>query len=402
MLSAGKDKIIKGFNLDNAKILPEDFHNCSNTLNENNVDDATAQQHEQVNNFHVQNIDVSSETRDSYVDTNESTGGANISSQANYSTRPSLPLVLHEQPVLCCCISGSNLITGSADGSVRIWDCESLQLVASCRLHSSWVLCLSTHLSLPIIVTGSHDTTLFVFDQRTQQPIVNFCGHKDDITSCDISPDGKFVVSGSTDKTVKLWVIPDDDLGVSKTIVKATLNADCIQSDATATCFDDFLLWQNTDHNSPIIMCRFHLKSPVIISCDAAGIVQFNRVDTGQLVCTVISEQDCIRKATAFQFSSDCNFLAVGTPSGSLSMYRPPCVSLNELPFLSNDHFVYNNLQMFQLHDSCKTLGLCFGPAPNMDCRGTIITNNRLGSSSKNFPDIEIGKTWQRHFLRCC
>ena len=37
--------------------------------------------------------------------------------------------------------------------------------------------------------------------------IITFQGHTDDITSVDFSPDGKFVLSGSDDNTIKLWDI---------------------------------------------------------------------------------------------------------------------------------------------------------------------------------------------------
>ena len=55
------------------------------------------------------------------------------------------------------------------------------------------------------IVSGSYDNTLKLWDVKTKKEIKSFKGHKDRVTSCAISYDGKFIVSGSNDKTLKLW-----------------------------------------------------------------------------------------------------------------------------------------------------------------------------------------------------
>ena len=61
------------------------------------------------------------------------------------------------------------------------------------------------------IVSGSNDKTLRVWDAATGQPIGQpLTGHTDPVVSVAFSPDGHRVVSGSTDKTVRVW---DADTG---------------------------------------------------------------------------------------------------------------------------------------------------------------------------------------------
>jgi WD40 repeat protein/serine/threonine protein kinase len=55
------------------------------------------------------------------------------------------------------------------------------------------------------VVSGSKDKTLRLWDLTTKKCLRTFEGHKKDVTAVAITPDGRFVVSGSTDSTLRLW-----------------------------------------------------------------------------------------------------------------------------------------------------------------------------------------------------
>ena len=61
------------------------------------------------------------------------------------------------------------------------------------------------------IVSGSFDQTLKVWDTQTGQETLTLKGHSEAVTSVDFSPDGKRIVSGSGDKTLKVWDISSLD-----------------------------------------------------------------------------------------------------------------------------------------------------------------------------------------------
>ena len=61
------------------------------------------------------------------------------------------------------------------------------------------------------IVSGSYDNTLKVWDAQTGQETLTLKGHSEAVTSVDFSPDGKRIVSGSGDKTLKVWDISSLD-----------------------------------------------------------------------------------------------------------------------------------------------------------------------------------------------
>ena len=55
------------------------------------------------------------------------------------------------------------------------------------------------------IVSGSSDKTIKIWDFKTGKCLNTLEGHSYSVNSVAISPDGKYIVSGSYDKTIKIW-----------------------------------------------------------------------------------------------------------------------------------------------------------------------------------------------------
>ena len=55
------------------------------------------------------------------------------------------------------------------------------------------------------IISGSYDQTIKIWDVKTGKLLKTFTGHSDDINSLALSKDGKILVSSSGDKTIKIW-----------------------------------------------------------------------------------------------------------------------------------------------------------------------------------------------------
>ncbi|MFM6375544.1 MAG: WD40 repeat domain-containing protein, partial [Microcystis panniformis] len=55
------------------------------------------------------------------------------------------------------------------------------------------------------LVSGSYDNTIRLWNVETGQEIRTLTGHDRSVSSVNFSPDGKTLVSGSWDKTIKLW-----------------------------------------------------------------------------------------------------------------------------------------------------------------------------------------------------
>ena len=70
------------------------------------------------------------------------------------------------------------------------------------------------------VVTGCSDTTVRIWDVVTETEIKKLKGHSDPVRSVAFSPDGKYVVSGSLDETVRIW-----DVRSGKEIYKLKMNS---------------------------------------------------------------------------------------------------------------------------------------------------------------------------------
>ena len=71
--------------------------------------------------------------------------------------------------------------------------------------HSSYVNSVSVTPDGRSVVSGSNDKTLRVWDLETGRCIQILEGHSDSVNSVSLTPDGRRVVSGSNDKTLRVW-----------------------------------------------------------------------------------------------------------------------------------------------------------------------------------------------------
>jgi WD40 repeat protein len=90
---------------------------------------------------------------------------------------------------------------------IRIWDSETSEMVAGpFRGHKDWVTSVGFSPDGKYVISGSGDKTIRVWDSGTGEKVAGpFSGHTDLVTSVEFSPDGKRVVSGSRDKTLRIW-----------------------------------------------------------------------------------------------------------------------------------------------------------------------------------------------------
>jgi len=100
---------------------------------------------------------------------------------------------------------GKLIASGASNpGAVQIWDSRSHEPVGNAGKHESRItsVCFSPDSSW--LVSGSKDKTVRMWDCRTGQAIGSpFLGHTSYVTS--VCTDGQRIVSGSKDKTIRIW-----------------------------------------------------------------------------------------------------------------------------------------------------------------------------------------------------
>jgi WD40 repeat protein len=100
---------------------------------------------------------------------------------------------------------GKNIISGSRDNTMRIWNRESKCCETTLEGHSNWVLSVAVSPDGKHVVSGSLDKTVRIWDIDNKCCEATLKGHSGTVLSVAVSPDGKRVVSGSGDKTVRVW-----------------------------------------------------------------------------------------------------------------------------------------------------------------------------------------------------
>ena len=87
-----------------------------------------------------------------------------------------------------------------------MWDAQTGKLVSDpLEGHTDWVTSVSFLPDGKYIVSGSYDKTIRMWDAQTGKLVSDsFEGHADVATSVAFSPDGRYIVSGSYDKTIRM------------------------------------------------------------------------------------------------------------------------------------------------------------------------------------------------------
>ncbi|XP_077591759.1 WD repeat-containing protein 37 isoform X1 [Stigmatopora nigra] len=103
-------------------------------------------------------------------------------------------------------VGGRQVVTASWDRAANLYEVETSELVHALTGHDQELTHCCTHPTQRLVVTSSRDTTFRLWDFR--DPSIHsvnvFQGHTDTVTSAVFTV-GDNVVSGSDDRTVKVW-----------------------------------------------------------------------------------------------------------------------------------------------------------------------------------------------------
>ena len=194
-----------------------------------------------------------------------------------------------------CCVAfspdGTLLVSGSDDCSVVLWDMQNHSLVRSFKGHtdSVWTVAFSPHGN--VIASGSNDSTIRLWDPMVPESIAVLRGDMGRLSSVAFSPDGTTIASASSDGTVRIWNVR------SRQPVGLPLY----------------------DHAGPVLSLVYTPDGQQILSGADDGTIHIWDGFTGELLSRTRSKSGGIR---TLSISSDGNRVLAGSRDGILAWTR--------------------------------------------------------------------------------
>ncbi|EFA85552.1 putative protein serine/threonine kinase [Heterostelium album PN500] len=111
----------------------------------------------------------------------------------------------HRKAITAICLTNDSYITASADQSIKIWDKSNNELKHKLEEHTNDVnsICISKEKNL--LFSCSSDKSIRVWDLNTFKCIKVLTAHSKSVKSIVVS--GKYLFSASSDETIKVWDI---------------------------------------------------------------------------------------------------------------------------------------------------------------------------------------------------
>ena len=129
-----------------------------------------------------------------------------------YSFLPTTLLMGHQANVrdLTFDPSGKTLATASDDGMIWLWDATSGEMHHVLRGHNEYVRTLAYSHDGEWLASGSGDETIRLWDAVTGEIFAVWAGHEKWVSELEFSPDDRYLASSSGDGTVRLWNVEEE------------------------------------------------------------------------------------------------------------------------------------------------------------------------------------------------
>ncbi|XP_046745903.1 WD repeat-containing protein 48 [Diprion similis] len=115
--------------------------------------------------------------------------------------------------IVSCC-GGKNLISASSDTTVKVWNAHKGFCMSTLRTHKDYVKALAYAKDREQVASAGLDRAIFLWDVNTLTALTasnntvttsSLTGNKDSIYSLAMNPSGTVIVSGSTEKVLRVW-----------------------------------------------------------------------------------------------------------------------------------------------------------------------------------------------------
>ena len=185
----------------------------------------------------------------------------------------------------------------SADNSLKLWNCSSLKCVKTLEFHTKCVLtCSYNPIGNQEIFSGGEDCLICIWT-TTKKELKNYekklvlKGHTKRISSIAYADDYEYLISGSDDKTIRIWEMKDVD------------NIQCIKEIKDLLSEIDYLLY---------------LDNRLLVSCED-GVISFIKMNKKKRCRSIKFSNSAVYSFCIFHKHK---YLLVGSKDGKARIWK--------------------------------------------------------------------------------
>lgn len=224
------------------------------------------------------------------------------------------------------------LISGSSDKTIKLWNLSTGEVIHTLSGHSGSIISLAISPDGQIIFSGSIDETIKLWSLNTGEFLRTLAGHQGAVGSLAVSPDGQTLFSGSWDETIKLWNLSTGKVERAIAGHSGAVNSLVISPEGQ-TLFSDSIddrikLWQIStgEELSPLSGNSIHISSLAISpngqllfggSIDETIKIWLAR--TRELLCSLTGHSDFVR---SLAIAADGKTLVSGSNDTTIKIWQ--------------------------------------------------------------------------------
>jgi WD40 repeat protein len=226
-------------------------------------------------------------------------------------------------------LMSDNLISSGFSGD--LWSKPTWNLQQTIMAHSDWVRCLSFTPDGAKLVSGSFDKTIKLWQLDTGKVLYTLGDRLKGVFALAVSPDGNFLASGSWDEKIELWNLETGTLVRNLSHHQASVRSLAITPDSRTLISGSFdraiVLWSlpagevvtKIVDREPIAAIALSADGTFLVSTGDDGIVKIWSLSSGLKIAESTGNQHCICSLT---ISPDLQTIAAGTVNGYMVLWK--------------------------------------------------------------------------------